>query len=176
MTHSYRCNAGLCLCVRVYVQWQGSTVLLFSVFRPVYDGVSQGVFVCDSKANTHTHTHTSDIRKWWKPNESWHFSPWKLSISWALFWGSGALNSMSPWRAGGVGGGGGGWLGWGPKEGEGVGKAGRSFKDMFIRLIEHYISLDNRDVSCHSGTKRPSLPLLTLNFYQWVSPLLSAWF
>lgn len=100
-------------------------------------------------------THNSDIRKWWNSNKSRHFSPWKLSISWALFWGSGTLNSM---RAGG----GGGRLGWGPKE-EGFSKAVRSFKGMFIRLIEHYISLDNLDVSCHSGTKRRFLPLLLIS-------------
>lgn len=46
-----------------------------------------------------------------------------------------------------MGGLGGGWLGWGPtalmKGGGGGGKAVHSFKDMFIRLIEHYISVDN---------------------------------
>lgn len=99
--------AGVCVYVHACVWmggWRASTVLLFSVSRPVYKGTSLGdcVFtwclshdhINTQKTPTHS-SHQKMVEAKWKPT---FFSRRLESFPLAgLCWGSGALNSVRPW-------------------------------------------------------------------------------
>lgn len=138
----FGCCGCVCVCASVHmcVIIRLELKVLFSLFRVLYNGQSQGAGVWVRHTHARMHTHPSgNIRKWEMRADILLWPAWKLSISWFCSEGSGALNSMSPRRAADSGWG---WIaGVGDPQLWWKGTIVRSFKDAFTRLIEHYISL-----------------------------------